>query len=179
MTYDPDAYWLERGRTYEARFRRTSAHAQQETALLEVLGRLKFDSVLEVGAGFGRIGQLIADAFPAASYVGVEPSPDLRASSSNGDRRIVASIEEAGEPVDLVIAVEVAMHQPPDRIEAFLEQLRRRSRRQVVTVDWDQPLEAAIAEHNFLHDYARLLHTDRRYPANRRQGIWVARGLAR
>lgn len=194
MTYDPDTYWIERGKTYEERFRRRAAHESQEAAIVDALRGKSFDTILEVGCGFGRIGEILVREFPDASYHGIDLSPDQVAGASRRLRGADAFVEVSSledfraahdrsvtpEPYDLVVAVEVLMHQPPDRVAAFVERLRRLSRRYVLTCDWDVPLERAAAPHNFLHDYAALIPTAKRVrEAGPRQGVWIAKGLVR
>src|SRR6266508_5802175 len=53
------AYWLRRGATYSREFasRRVQRRSEaQSEELLQILGRVRFDSVAEIGCGFGRIG---------------------------------------------------------------------------------------------------------------------------
>jgi len=209
--YDPETYWIERGKTYEERFVRRAAHASQEEAILAALEGKGYRSILEVGCGFGRIGALLIKKVPV-DYLGIDPSPDqaiaaakrlgidftpeeevsFRASTGwevtretrAGTRAIrCVSLEDfVAEPqaaADLVVAVEVLMHQPPETVGAFAETLRRQSRRYVLTADWDVPVAGRIAPWNFLHDYPSILGPVKRTAAGPRQGVYVGRGLAR
>lgn len=161
MIYDPVAYWRERGATYEAKFR-ADRYAEQERALTSLLDELEFASVLEVGCGFGRIGEIVHRLRPAAAYTGIDLSPDLLASAR--DRVPTGEFHETvlvdykpGHKFDLVLAVEVLMHVPPDALPAAVRALERLSERQIVTLDWTTPLpRMKVAAHNFLHDYSVL-----------------------
>lgn len=170
--YDPLAYWRERGRTYERDFR-PERYREQEAALEELLAPLEFDSVLDVGCGFGRIGTLLYRLRPGISYRGVDASPDqvaaarrnlpIEARLSVGDLRLVEG------RYDLVIASEVLMHLPD--IEDTAARLLGIARRHLVTVDWDAPEGRTAGTYCFGHDYARLFPGATRTTVGR-QAIW-------
>lgn len=161
MIYDPAAYWQERGLTYEAKFRE-GRYAEQEHELTRLLDGLEFESVLEVGCGFGRIGELVHRLRPAAPYTGIDLSPDMLALASErvptGEFHQSALADyRPGHKFDLVLAVEVLMHVPPDELDRTVRKLLRLTGRHLVTVDWTTPLpRMKTAAHNFLHDYAVL-----------------------
>lgn len=181
MTYDPVTYWRERGKHYEARFVRSPKYDAQEAAVIELLGRLRFTTALEIGCGFGRIGALIVGAFPDVAYTAIEVSPDMLA----GARRRIPNAEliettigefDPGRTFDLVIAVETLMHLRPAEIEAAIAKMRELSRRHLVTLDWSYPLPGVrIAAHNFLHDYRALLGPRATETALGNQALWHAR----
>jgi trans-aconitate methyltransferase len=152
-------YWRARGRRYEAEFVRSAVFEQQERALLNVLAHLEYDSVLEVGCGFGRITALVMEREPSL-YTAIDVSADMLASARARIPRVdfvQSSILDykPGRQWDLVLAVEVLMHVPPHEIEATINTMRSMSARHLVTLDYvgDRPLAA----HNWKHDYARLL----------------------
>ncbi|MEO8247206.1 MAG: class I SAM-dependent methyltransferase [Chloroflexota bacterium] len=173
---EPLGYWRTRGRTYERDFR-PERFVAQEAALVDVLRPLRFASVLDVGCGFGRIGELLFELKPdLRTYVGVDISPDQLAAAQRrlGPRaRLVSGdIRELDErPADLVIASEVLMHVPPTDIMSLVERLRGLARRHLVTVDWDAPGKEA-GGYCWGHDYATLLPGARKVPVGR-QAIWV------
>lgn len=58
--YDNPIYWIKRGKKYKDEFSRhdirtTRIFRYQEQRLIDELDELKFETVLEVGCGFGRI----------------------------------------------------------------------------------------------------------------------------
>ena len=167
MTYDQQAYWLKRGRTYEAEFERSPRYAAQEAMIANVLAGLepRPRTVLEVACGFGRIGEVILTVLPDARYLGTDLSPDQAQAAARRLARSGAVVQclsledvpEPAEPYDLVVAAEFLMHVPADRIADSIARLKRLGR-VVLTVDWDLPFTdgRAIARHNFRHDYRRL-----------------------
>ena len=77
--YEPARYWRRRGRGYRPEFDAHSEHTRrafvcQEAQFLEALRPLEFDSVLEVGCGFGRMLRLVADEFAPGRIAGVDVS---------------------------------------------------------------------------------------------------------
>ncbi len=158
-------FWLDMGATwtYETRYG-PEGYVEPEKALLEMLAPLKFHSVLDVGCGWGRLGQFMAREFPEAEYWGVDVSPDQ---ISEALQRALNAAGYSVSPIleftpdrkyDLVLCSEVLMHQPPDQIEACVEKLFEWSSRWVVTIDWYQPGEDEyVSNHwNFDHDYPAL-----------------------
>lgn len=162
IAYDPASYWRQRGETYEAKFREEHYRAQEQ-ALVNVLVGFDFGSVLEVGCGFGRIGELVAGLRPDATYTGIDLSPAML----EGARARVPGAElvesslldfKPGRDYDLVLAVEVLMHVPPVDIERSVRKLLSLTGRNLVTLDWTTPLpRKKTSAHNFLHDYPALL----------------------
>lgn len=151
-------YWRQRGRSYEADFVLTETHLRHERALQRVFRTICFDSVLEVGCGYGRIGARL----PAGvNYVGIDVSQDMlrsaRARLPHG-KLINSSIEQftTTRRFDLVLAVEVLMHIPPQRIQRAIDNMLELSSRYVVSVDWDVPTDARVDSMNWLHDYGRM-----------------------
>lgn len=160
MTYEAVAYWRERGLDYLEKFQH-ERYAEQEQVLFDYLRGLDFETVLEVGCGFGRIGSRLN----AASYTGIDLSPTMLKAARDRipDGNLIETSLEDFKPntkYDLVLAVEVLMHIPPDGIAKAVRKLDRMSARHIVTLDWTTPLpRMKTAEHNFLHDYPLLLGT--------------------
>ena len=79
---DVRSYWHERGKGYINEFRshgfaKRRRFRRQEKVLLKALRTLSFESVLEVGCGFGRITKLVLDDFPnIRRYKGIDLSPE-------------------------------------------------------------------------------------------------------
>jgi trans-aconitate methyltransferase len=166
-TLDPHVYWTAAGfdpahPEHERHFVRTQTFAAQEEALMAVLERLEFRSVLEVGCGWGRITKIVRKRWPAIPYTAIDISPERLASASRKapDVEFVeSSIADyrPGRQWDLVLAVETLMHVPPDEIAAAVDRLHRLARRHIVSLDWTADLGSKpIAAHNWRHDYAEL-----------------------
>lgn len=156
-------YWVAAGADtsnpeHEANFRRTTPYVLQEQELMATLERLEFDSILEFGCGWGRITKLVHDRWPDVPYRAVDLSPERVWSAAKKTQDVeftTATIADySGEGADLVLAVEVLMHQPPDDVVPAARKLVDLAKRYVVTVDWTQDLgDVLIASWNFRHDY--------------------------
>lgn len=156
MTYDPVAYWESAGRDYLLNFIPDADYEAQEHSLLKVLAPLEYDSVLEVGCGFGRITRLLGNNVTA-----IDPSADQLSAAravAPGCELIQSSIQafETDRRWDLVLAVEVLMHIRPEDMPAVADKMRSLARRQIVTLDWTDPVERPTAPHNFRHHYPSL-----------------------
>jgi trans-aconitate methyltransferase len=156
--YNPPQYWQESGKTYYDKFQYNSEYQEQEKQLIDYLSHLKFNSVLELGAGFGRITNLIDREFKPSKYVVVDISEDqLNHITIPNIIKITSDISkfDTDQKFDLVIAVEVLMHQLPDKVQSIVDNMKRWSKKHVISLDYDGPSEG-LAEHNFSHDYHRL-----------------------
>lgn len=160
MSFDSGTYWKLRGESYEARFR-PERYREQEEALARLVEKLDFDSVLDVGCGFGRIGELVLRLRPGVEYVGLDISPHQLAGARRrlpGATFIEADVRSLPDvSADLVLAIEVLMHQPPGDVLSVVQALRARARHHLVTLDWSYPLERPVKAPDFLHDYRALL----------------------
>lgn len=154
-------YWRERGRaTSDIGYRSTDAHIAQELALIHFLQPLKFSTVLDVGCGFGRIGQQLVER-RNVEYTGIDISEQR---IDQARRRIPEGLFEVttltdfvpDEQYDLVLAVEFLMHVPPNEVVDAVAALRSMASRHVVTVDWTEPVDKTTKPHNWRHDYAAL-----------------------
>ena len=182
MSYDPVQHWREEGTTYLRDFPGGPAFELQEERLRSALDDLSFHSVLEVGCGFGRITSLIWDRFGPLPITALDVSPDQIAAA----RRLVSRADFVETPLldfhtalrwDLVVAVEVLMHQPPDQIAAVVRHMRSLARRYLVTVDWSPAgsMPDVVAPGNFAHDYAALFGVLVHRERVGGQTIWVTR----
>ncbi|MCI4433336.1 MAG: class I SAM-dependent methyltransferase, partial [Nitrosopumilus sp.] len=73
-TYIPHNYWKEHGKTYFTNFKYNEDFKKQETKLLDELNKIKFQTVLEYGCGFGRITKLINENFKPINYTAFDIS---------------------------------------------------------------------------------------------------------
>lgn len=159
MTYSPPEYWGKRGRTFEAEAIAKGEHAVETTALMDLLATLEFESVLELGCGFGRVGAAILSRRPDVAYTGMDVSPDLVEGARRrlpGHELICADLAtfDTDRQWDLVLAVSVLGHLLPVDLPQVIERMHRWARRDIVTVDWAEV--GASTSFQFGHDYARL-----------------------
>ncbi len=170
MTYDPHAYWTERGKTYSREAFPQKHFALQESAIVEALRSRRGQSVLEVGCGFGRITRLVLEQIPgitryvasdlsadqidaARTYVGERPGLEFRVSD-------IQSLPE-GERFDVVLASEVLLHVPPTDIVTVIGCLLGHAQRHLVHIDWWQGSDFQASSRqtspwNFHHDYPAI-----------------------
>lgn len=168
-SYDPLSYWTAAGADpnhpeHLANFRRTAVYARQEFALLSVLSGLPLGqapTILEAGVGWGRVAQLVRRAYPWARMRGFDLSEDRlvearrRVPGANFEHASILTYD--GPQADLVLAVEVLMHVPPETIARCVDRLLDLGRRYFVSLDWTEDLgDAMVAPWNVRHDYQSL-----------------------
>ncbi len=172
-------YWREQGKTYKRVFEGFSGeeagfYRQQEAAILAAAPPAR--SVLEVGCGFGRITRRMLDSFDIEEYVAFDISEEqVRHTRELCPEAMVftSSIEQNTDQrcFDLVLAVEVLLHVPPERIGAVMEKLLSLSDNgNILTVDqWPPPpgpykrsetdlgtISQQRVPFNWYHDYEAL-----------------------
>jgi SAM-dependent methyltransferase len=103
--------------------------------LLDRLAQLEFDSLLDVGCGDGRLVYELQRHFGnARNFVGVDYSERAvrlaQAMNPSGTYLCADVVEDdlPGQPFDAVTLVETLEHIPPERVHAFVEGLRKRTR---------------------------------------------------
>jgi SAM-dependent methyltransferase len=175
---DPAVYWAERGKTFEREAHDQGWWGREDPIIADMLRRLHFTSVLDVGCGFGRVGSWIEEIKPDARYTGLDVSPDL----IQGARHRLSKAElicadirtfETHRHWDLVLAVSTLGHLRPLEIGPALDKLRRWAIRDLVTIDWDETGQST--GYQFAHDWRKLYGPDvERIPIGRQSLYHVA-----
>ncbi len=161
--YDYVDYWKHEGKLSpidSLSFRLTKEHEAQEAPLVEAFKLVNPDTVLEIGAGWGRIAKLMRGHGIEAQYTAMDISYDrLKQIKDKTIGRIVSDFYTYAEDChyDLILAVELLMHIPPDIIEKFVEKMKRYADT-IIVLDYDpeQTRDIEMANHNFLHNYDKL-----------------------
>jgi len=159
LTYNPAEFWATVGDWYESTCD-LDGYRVQEDAIAAVLEPLDWDTVLDIGCGFGRLGMMIKRIRPDATYHGVDINLDLLLSASahvpNATFWHTAILDfHPKQTYDLVISAECLMHQPEKDMAAIFEDLFWWSNRWVVNCDWYEP--GAEGNHwNINHNYPAL-----------------------
>lgn len=166
--FNVNDYWLARGRTYIDETRTPAEfHRLQERFLLDVLREsgLPLRRILEIGCGFGRITRLLSDTWPEAAITALDLSPEQLAHARRhcGERPQVAfqrydfysGAALPGPDFDVVVAIEVFLHHPPEFLRGFLPRLLEAGRH-LVHIDWSEAWAGPLPEHVWVHDFAAL-----------------------
>ncbi len=164
--YNPREYWLARGKVYKEQFKYDPEKQLQEEVLLDYLeGMSPFQTVLEIGCGFGRISRLILSNFPhIEEYVATDMSPDQLENAksfvkSDKIQFIESDIQslQLDKKYDLVIAVSVLLHILPSEIDQVVAKLVSFSKRHIINVDYyEEGSDRQVAPHNFMHSYETI-----------------------
>jgi ubiquinone/menaquinone biosynthesis C-methylase UbiE len=164
-SYNPREYWLARGKVYKEQFKHDSENQLQEQALLDYIKSITpFQTVLEVGCGFGRISNIILSNFPdIQEYLAMDISPAQlenakRYVKSDRMRFVESDIQslQVEKKYDLVIAVSVLLHILPSEIDQVVAKLVSFSKRHVVNADYYEEKVRRLAPHNFMHPYETI-----------------------
>nr|AFK24802.1 hypothetical protein Josef01_02j05_13 [uncultured archaeon] len=165
-SYNPREYWLTRGKVYKAQFKHDPENQLQEEVLLDYLKSITpFQTVLEVGCGFGRISDIILSNFPdIQEYLAMDMSPDQlenarRYVKSDKIQFVESDIQslQVEKKYDLVIAVSVLLHILPSEIDQVVAKLVSFSRKHVINADYyEEGKVRRLAPHNFMHPYETI-----------------------
>lgn len=169
--YDPNQYWIERGKKYKEQFEYNKNYKLQETMLIDYLKNISpFSSVIELGCGFGRITKRLLSNFPdIEEYVAVDISPHQVKNAIEHIKEaykrntmiqfIVSDVRLLGihKKYDLVLASELLMHIPPSEISNIIRKLAGISNKHIVNIDWyEEQTPKKVASHNFIHRYQKI-----------------------
>ena len=153
-------YWLSHAASYrnEADFEAPTYKAQ-EAALVEVLDTLEFNSVMEIGAGFGRITNLVVPYIsnPSENYMATDVSSEFLSQIGLDVGKEILDLDHLPNPLplyDLVIAVEVLMHRPFEKARDDLFYMLGMSKRYVLLIDWYEPDFKGEAPGCYQHQWA-------------------------
>jgi 2-polyprenyl-3-methyl-5-hydroxy-6-metoxy-1,4-benzoquinol methylase len=170
---DTTAYWMDRGKVYKDQHARLNPVSKfrfwlQEFAICNALRStgLTFRSVLEVGCGYGRIAKLLLECedLGIERYVATDISLDQlkNAQDLTNDfnveyRQMSIDDLDYDSEFDLIIASEVLMHVPPERIHDAIGKILRSGKGIMLNVDWHAPKEPdMVGGYCFQHDYESL-----------------------
>lgn len=159
-----ESYWIKRGKRYKDEFAKHTPRAEQifqyqEKRLLEELDKLKFDTVLEVGCGFGRITKLISNTYHPSLYDAFDVSPDQIENAKKLNLNVNYSVVTIKDFVpkityDLVIVSEVLMHIPFSDIFETMKKLDIMTAKYLVNIDWFLPKQIQ-KDYCYSHDYPK------------------------
>ena len=166
---DVEKYWVDRSVGYEKEFNKHNFFLKryfklQEDILIDLLKKeIDFNSVLEVGCGFGRITKLVTENFPTVERISViDISPAQienvkRYVNSGKVKFLCGKIQDLNihsENYDLVLASEVLMHINFTEIDTVIKQLVRISKKHIINLDWyRQTSGVESGGYCFVHDY--------------------------
>ena len=169
MSYIPNEYWTQRGKDYKKNFKYDHKFELQEQILIEYLKKYSFDSVLEVGCGFGRITKLLLTNFPEikeyfafnlSSHQVENAKININGIENNAIVQFAVSDIQSFQPTkkyDLVIASEVLMHVLPSEIQQVIQKLVSFSTKYVCNIDWfEEKIPKNAESFNFIHQYEKI-----------------------
>jgi len=169
-----EKYWSDRGKIYLEQFRDKPAHEKaffknQEESLLNLIKSYSFNSILEVGCGFGRFTKILSENFKPEKYVAIDLSPDQieKAKKYVQDKKIEFICKpiqdfKSEAKFDLVFASEVLMHISFNDIGDIIKKLVSLSTNKIITIDWfdNENMGKDSGGFCFMHDYQKLFHSD-------------------
>lgn len=159
MTYEYLDYW-----NRDAKFRvlnfQTKQFYQQEIILPFFLDTVKAKSVFELGAGSGRITQIIKDELKPLEYVGIDISDhrinELKDKFPNYEFILIDITKFNFTAIfDLCVAVEFFMHIKPEDIESLIQNISAATDN-IISLDYYPEIKIPLSEHNFIHEYEEL-----------------------
>jgi SAM-dependent methyltransferase len=173
LSYNPSEYWHERGKVYKKNFRYDDNKRLQEEFLIDYLNGISgsFESVLELGCGFGRITKLLLTNYNnITEYLAVDISPHQIENAKNLLSCInlsnkvkldfmISDIQSLNldKKYDLVILSEVLLHILPTEIGSIIKKLLSLSKKNIINIDWyEENPPKKQAPHNFIHQYETL-----------------------
>lgn len=140
---DAEQYWLKRSKHFFYERRRKYVCKVVKT-LMSLLKTLSFETVFELGCGYGAITKLILQQFPDVKIQAVDISADqirfarkyVDSDRVKFDVGRIQDFDVSENKYDLVIGVFVLMYIPFHDIEKVVMKMVKTSKRSVVNADW-------------------------------------------
>jgi len=165
--YEYEACWLPEGKVMKEKWEENEYTLMQEGHLRYVLNALmgikKIDSVLELGAGFGRITKILLENYDIEFYRAIDISPEQIAFLNKDFPDVTTSVldlttfdSKGFGTYDLVLGCEFFMHIMPEHIEKVFQILKHG--KNLLNMDYF-PIEKVkrhLSVHNFIHPYRTL-----------------------
>ena len=172
LSYNYEACWMPEGTIMKSRWEENCYTIMQEGHLRYILEKFHnkdraIPNILEMGAGFGRITDIILNNWKVGAYDAVDISMDqlkhIRHSHPDVHcvRQDITKLEE-GKPFkhyNLVICAEFLMHIKPEHIEQVLKVAKAAGNKHYLFLEY-YPIDEVkrpLSVHNFAHDYPALL----------------------
>lgn len=162
QAYEPVSFWAQKGAEPALR------DLQEDNFIYNNIKNIRFNSVLDVGCGDGRMFELLSKHFEIKSYHGIDLSKDrlVKLKELSKDSNIEVKLEygdfikhEFKQKYDLVIASHVLLHIHPFDIQQTIDKMISLSNKYVINIDYypEKGKEYQKLEYyNFLHDYPKL-----------------------
>jgi ubiquinone/menaquinone biosynthesis C-methylase UbiE len=165
--YNPERFWFLWGLTYKRVFYKRyllKGNVKRDNlgSLVEALDKLSFESLLEVGCGYGICLQQIQSAFPSKSIHGCDISwtqlVQARRFLGADSGVVLAKTNGVDLPYDdnsfdVVLTYGVCIHVPPDKIGRFIAEIMRVTKRHYVFIESSSGDDSFFY---FSHDYERV-----------------------
>jgi len=167
---DVSEYWRNRGGGYYDELKNQTASEKsllktQEEHVLKLFQGKKFNSILEVGCGFGRYTKILYSLFKPEKYLALDISKEQieNAKKYVNNEKIefqCSKIQDfnSDQKFDLVFASEILMHINFEDIEEVIKKLSMFCKGSIVTIDLFEKdkIGSSSKGYCFVHDYSKL-----------------------
>jgi SAM-dependent methyltransferase len=164
-TYDPNAYWIERGKSYFTEERlKAWFYREQEAFIADAIATMEPRMIVEVGCGFGRVTEAIRERLPESKIQASDVSEEQIAKAAERMKRwfwtdFFLHDLYSSDPLpaaDVAVAIEVFLHHPADAVAKFMRKLLAAA--PVLVHDFDPAVNPGdpTAPHCFAHDYPAI-----------------------
>jgi len=167
---DVSEYWRNRGGGYYDELKNQTASEKsllktQEEHVLKLFQGKKFNSILEVGCGFGRYTKILYSLFKPEKYLALDISKEQ---IENAKKYVInekiefqcSKIQDfnSDQKFDLVFASEILMHINFEDIEEVIKKLSMFCKGSIVTIDLFEKdkIGSSSKGYCFVHDYSKL-----------------------
>lgn len=132
--------------------------------LIPYLNTLKFNTVLEIGAGDGRITDYLRDNYQIKEHTCVDFSGDRKQmflqniKGFDAEKYIVMNfLDYEGPNADLVITCETLVHVRPENIKRFIKKMIDKADKHVVFIEYKPKEPGTLVYYCFEHDYEQII----------------------
>ena len=167
---DLHEYWKQRGKKFDEELEKQSCYVKsimrnQEKNVIKILRKNRWEKILEVGCGSGRLTKKIAELPEIEKFVAMDISPDLIENAKKNTRGQTIEFQcidlqnyNPKEKFDLVFSCEVMMHIPHQEIKNIISKIVSFSKQKVILAEFFDPekIGSSLGGYCFVHDYKKI-----------------------
>lgn len=159
MSFDPNQYWLERGKSYASERRLEAGYYRdQERVFVDAVKECGPARILEAACGFGRVTKALAAAMPESRIEAFDLSRDqiLNAPRLANVAYYCWDLRGLSLPrnlADVAVAAELFQHHPGEMVKRFITTLLIAAPVLIHDVNVGEQPGDPTAEHCFNHDW--------------------------
>lgn len=160
--FSVEEYWMKRGKFYHGETARQLKAYHDTELLLRFVRTQPFDSLLDLGCGYGLYLKPLSKQFPHKKLVGVDISSTMlqqarsHLAGTNVELHKINGLRLPfkNKTFDVTLTANVLIHNPPNRTAKIIKEIKRVTKK--VSIHMESTVPNEDTEDYYCHDYEQL-----------------------